>query len=247
MALTPVAFAAYERLVLARSERRAEPEALPFDDGAPDAIVAGFGRFGQIATRLLTANEFKVVLLDSSIEQIETIRRFGWAVHYGDAGRLDLLRTAGADKAKLLVVAIDDRDRALEIVELARQSFPHLKVIARAFDRRHAYELLDAGADQVERETYESALNFGRKALVELGVAERRALRAAVVFREHDQALFDQLRPTYRQGDRYVQATRASRATFERLMRAELARLAEEDDEDPAEPPRRVEAGGPRV
>ena len=79
---------------------RAEPERLPFDEGAPDAIIAGFGRFGQIATRLLVANGFRVVLLDSSIEQVDIIRKFGWSVHYGDASRLDLLRTAGAAKAK---------------------------------------------------------------------------------------------------------------------------------------------------
>lgn len=232
MALTPIAFAAYERLVLKRQAQRPEPEDLPFDIARPDAIVAGFGRFGQIATRLLIANGFNVVLLDSSIEQLDLIRRFGWQVHYGDASRLDLLRQAGASRARLLVVAIDDRDKALEIIELARDYFPGLKVIARAFDRRHAYELLDAGADAVERETYESALNFGRKALVKLGLSERRALRAAVVFREHDTELFNRLRPLNGLDEGYIEATRASRATFENLLKAEMQRM---DDEDAAE------------
>ena len=95
MALTPLAFVAYERLVLNRAPERAEPEHVPFDEGAPDAIVAGFGRFGQIATRLLIAGGYKVVLLDSSIDQLDLIGRFGWRVHYGDASRLDLLRQAG--------------------------------------------------------------------------------------------------------------------------------------------------------
>lgn len=239
MAATPLVFAAYEKLVLNRQEARPEPERLPFDEGAPDAIVAGFGRFGQIATRLLMANGFKVVLLDSSIEQIELIRRFGWRVHYGDASRLDLLRTAGADKARLLVVAIDDRDKAKEIVELAKQVFPHLTVIARAFDRRHAYDLLDAGADAVERETYESALNFGRKALSALGMAERRALKAAVIFREHDETLFRKLQPVHGAGeDRYIQATRASRDMFEKLVRAEMDRLGEDGEDEVVEAPR---------
>jgi glutathione-regulated potassium-efflux system ancillary protein KefC/glutathione-regulated potassium-efflux system protein KefB len=251
MAATPLVVMAFDRLVLARSEPKPEPERLSFEEGPPDAIIAGFGRFGQIATRLLIANGFRVVLLDSGIDQIELIRRFGWRVHYGDASRLDLLRTAGADKAKLLVVAIDDADKAKEIVELAKEQFPHLAVIARAFDRRHAYELLDAGADAVERETYESALRFGRTALVQLGVPERRALKAAVLFREHDQKLFEKLRPTYGEEERYVNASRASRETFERLIRAEMDRLAAEDDgeEDGAtvETPRRVEARGERV
>ena len=244
MAFTPLAFAAYERLVLNRAPQRAEPERIPFDDGAPDAIVAGFGRVGQIATRLLMANDFKVVLLDSSIEQLELIRQFGWRVHYGDASRLDLLRQAGADKAKLLIVAIDDRDKAHEIVDAAKATFPNLVVIARAFDRRHAYELLDAGADAVERETYEGALNFGRKALLKLGLSERRALKAALIFREHDTALFHRLRPVYGQEEGYIEATRASRETFEQLVRAEMQRADAEDDDDAPVP---AQVGGARA
>ena len=235
MALTPIAFVLYERLVLNRAPERSEPERLDFDQRPPDAIVAGFGRVGQIATRLLMANDFKVVLLDSSIEQLELIRQFGWRVHYGDASRLDLLRQAGAEKARLLIVAIDDRDKAQEIVVSAKQAFPNLTVIARAFDRRHAYELLDAGADSVERETYEGALNFGRKALLKLGLSERRALKAALIFREQDNALFQRLRPAYGQGESYIEQSRASRETFEQLVRAEMQRADDEDDdEDPA-------------
>lgn len=253
MAATPLVFAAYERLLLNRPTTRPEPEHLPFDEGDPDAIVAGFGRFGQIATRLLMANGFNVVLLDNSIESIDLVRRFGWRVHYGDASRLDLLRTAGADKARLLIIAIDDRDKAKELVELAKENFPHLSVLARAYDRPHAYELLAAGADGVEREMYESALNFGRRALVHLGIGERRALKAAVVFREHDQALFKKLQPAYGEEERYIMATRASRETFEKLIRAEMARIPDDDEDQAAEAagadetPRRVEAGRGRV
>ena len=218
MAATPLVTAAYERLVLSRKEDRAEPEALPFDEGDPDVIVAGFGRFGQIAARLLIANKFKVVLLDSSIEAIDAIRRFGWRVHYGDASRLDLLRTAGAEKAKVLLIAIDDRDKALEMVEAAHQAFPNLTILARAFDRRHAYELLKTPGVSIERETFESALNYGRKALLKLGVSDRRALRAAIVFREQDNRLFfKELAPGGRRGGR---TTSAPPATAERPQSA---------------------------
>ncbi|WP_395673375.1 monovalent cation:proton antiporter-2 (CPA2) family protein [Phenylobacterium sp.] len=246
MAATPLVFAAYAKLSENRGEADAEPEHLPFDEGDPDAVVAGFGRFGQIATRLLKANGFKVVLLDSSVAQIDLIRRFGWPVHYGDATRLDLLRTAGVEKAKLLVVAIDDPDKTGEIVEAAREAFPHLTVIARAFDRRHAYELLKAGAHEVERETYESALNFGRRALVRLGVSERRALKAAVLFRDHDAQLFRELQSSFSLDERYIQATRASRETMERLLQAEMARMADDDDEED-DASRRVEDAVRRV
>jgi monovalent cation:proton antiporter-2 (CPA2) family protein len=234
MAATPLLSAGYDRLVLSRSEDLVEPEHLPFDDGDPDVIVAGFGRFGQIASRLLMANNFKVVLLDSSIEQVDIIRRFGWPVHYGDASRMDLLRTAGAEKAKLLLVAIDDKDKAVEMVEAARQAFPQLIIFARAFDRRHAYELMKTPGVEVERETLESAINFGRRALLQLGLSERRASRAAVVFREQDEEIFKQLAPIAGEEDRYTMAVRGGRETTERVLRAEMARIAAEEDMEDA-------------
>jgi monovalent cation:proton antiporter-2 (CPA2) family protein len=232
MALTPIAFVLYEKLVLNRTGLLAEPEQIPFDDGAPDAIVAGFGRFGQIATRLLTAADFKVTMLESSIEQIDTIRRFGWQVHYGDATRLDLLRAAGADKAKILLVAIDDKDKAIELVKAATEYFPNLTVIARAFDRRHAYELVRVGGDEVVRETFESALVFGKKALLRLGMSDRRAAKAVSLFREHDLALFNKLAPVYGEEERYAMAVRDSRATMENLLSAEMRRLKKEEAEE---------------
>jgi monovalent cation:proton antiporter-2 (CPA2) family protein len=247
MALTPIVFALYEKLILSRTGALAEPERLPFDEGAPDAIVAGFGRFGQIATRLLTANDFKVVLLDSSIEQIDLIRRFGWRVHYGDASRLDLLRAAGADKAKLLLVAIDDKDKAVDLVKAATEYFPNLTIVARAYDRRHAYELIRVGGDLVERETFESALAFGRKALLGLGLSDRRANKAVSLFRHHDHELFQRLAPVYGEEERYIMAVRDSRDTMEKLLAAEMRRLskeeAEEADNDASDARRRLEAG----
>ena len=247
MALTPIAFVLYEKLVLNRTAGLAEPEHLAFDDGAPDVIVAGFGRFGQIATRLLIANDFTVVLLDSSIEQIDTIRRFGWRVHYGDATRLDLLRAAGADKAKLLLVAIDDKDKAVELVKAATDYFPNLTILARAYDRRHAYELVRVGGDEVVRETFESAMLFGKKALLRLGLTDRRAAKAVTLFRDHDMALFKKLAPVYGEEEQYAMAVRDSRETMEKLLTEEMRRLskeeAEEADNDRAAAKRRLEAG----
>ncbi len=138
------------------------------------------------------------------------------------------------------------------MVEAAKQAFPNLTIIARAYDRRHAYELLREGADVVERETFESALNFGRRALVKLGVPERRALKAAVVFRDHDKALFEKLAPLAGEEERYIMASRDSRETTERLLQAEMTRLSEEDDQEAAREAkaaasRHVEAGKEQV
>ncbi|WP_309645800.1 monovalent cation:proton antiporter-2 (CPA2) family protein [Phenylobacterium sp.] len=232
MAATPLAMLAHERLILSRPMAEGpKPEHQPFDEGEPHAIVAGFGRFGQIAARLLMANDFNVVTLDSSIEQIETLRRFGRKVHYGDAARLDLLRTAGIEKASLLIVAIDDQDKAAELVEAARQAFPHLTIMARAWDRRHAYDLLRNGADDVERETFEGALAVGRRALVGLGFSEYRATRAATYFRKLDKALFDELAPISGEEENFIMAARDSRDTMDKLLSAEMRRAADEDAE----------------
>lgn len=235
MALTPIAFSLYARFVLNRAAPEGEaPQETAFDE-APQVIVAGHGRFGQIVSRLLTANDIPTVTLDSSIEQIELLRRFGREVHYGDAGRLDLLRAAGAEKAKLLLIAIDDQDRAVEIVEAAREAFPHLTVLARAYDRRHAYDLLSKGAHGIERETFEGSLKFGETALKALGFSSRRAAKAASLFRKHDVATFERLAPVWGE-DRYILASRDAAETMDRLLRADLDQM-DLDDEDEAPVP----------
>ncbi len=239
MAATPLVFALYESLILNRVGPAAEePENKPFDEGDPDVIVAGFGRFGQVATRMLLANDFKVVTLDSSIEQIDLLRRFGREVHYGDASRLDLLRTAGADRARLLLIAIDDRDKAVEMVEAAREAFPNLTIIARAWDRRHAYDLLSKGAHEVERETFEAGLMFGLKALRRLGFSPRRAATATSLFRKHDIASFERLAPLWGE-ERYILASRDSAETMERLLRADLDQMEVDEDDEASDNPTR--------
>jgi monovalent cation:proton antiporter-2 (CPA2) family protein len=228
MALTPLAMAGFDRIsAMVDKNRLAKraPEALPFDEGAPDVIIAGFGRFGQMPGRLLQANGFKTVVLDSSIEQIDLLRRFGRKVYYGDATRLDLLRQAGIEQAKVLIVAIDDRDQTSQLVETARDAFPHLKILARAWDRRHAYDLLRNGADEVERETFESALSMGVRSLRALGFRADRAHRAANLFRAHDLKAFNKLAPLTGQEEGYVLAARDAASTMDRLLKADMDTL----------------------
>ncbi len=234
MVLTPFLFALFQRAAerLSRTPRETRDADVEFDDGA-DVIVAGFGRFGQIAGRLLVANGFQLSVMDSSLQQIDLLRRFGRRVNYGDASRLDLLRAAGAQTARVLIVAIDDRAKAEELVETAKAAFPHLVVLARAFDRGHAYELLAKGADHAERETYEASLAVGREALVRLGFRPVRARRAADIFRVHDGRLFDRLRPAWDlDDDGFITASRQAQATLEKLLAADLAADADAPDED---------------
>lgn len=231
MAATPLVMSAWERLSRPRIGR-AEPPQNQFEDDAPQAIVAGHGRFGQIVARVLIANGFRVSALDISVEQIALLRRFGRRVYYGDAARLDLLRAAGAEKAQILVVAIDDRPKALEIVRAAREAFPHLTVLARAFDRRHAYELLDGGAHVIERETFEGGLAMAAEALRALGWRAYRAERAARLFRRHDERMFAALRHLWGDEERFTVASRESSPRMDDLLRADMARMTGEENVD---------------
>jgi glutathione-regulated potassium-efflux system ancillary protein KefC/glutathione-regulated potassium-efflux system protein KefB len=227
MALSPLAMLAFERIsaYLDAHRSRALPDALPFDQGAPDVIIAGFGRFGQVPGRLLLANGFKTVVLDDSIEHIELLRRFGRRVHYGDATRLDLLRQAGIDQAKALIVAIDQHDQAVQLVQTTREAWPDLIILARAWDRRHAYDLRRAGASYVERETFESALTLGARTLRYLGFRADRAQHAANLFRVHDLQAFEKLAPLSGTEDGYILAVRDAAETMDKLLKADMDTL----------------------
>ena len=232
MAATPLVFAAWQRLARTRPLTLEGPENEFPDDEEPHAIIAGCGRFGQIVARVLRTNGFQLAVLESSVEQIQLLQRFGWRVYYGDALRLDLLRAAGAERAQVLVVAIDDAERASELVEMAKESFPHLKVLCRAYDRRHAYDLLNRGADVVERETFEGGLALAAETLRSLGWRAYRAERAARLFRLHDEKLFQELRPLWGDEERFTVASRESSPRMEDLLRADLRRLGDDADDD---------------
>lgn len=224
MAATPLAVAGFEAATRVRGRTERPPDEEIELERPPVAIVAGFGRFGQIVGRLLNSNGFETATLDSSIEQIDLLRRFGRRVYYGDATRLDLLRAAGAETARLLVVAIDDRDKAVEMTREAHEAFPHLKIMARAYDRRHAYELVRAGAHHVERETFEAALAMGAEALRAAGFRAHQARRSAALFRLHDRRQFESLAPIWGDEDNYILAAREASDLMERLLRADLER-----------------------
>ncbi len=229
MAATPLLVLAWERLTRTAPRPFKAPEDNAFDVAEPPVILAGSGRFGQIVARVLNTQRIPVAVLDSSIEQIELLRRFDRRVYYGDAGRLDLLRAAGAESARLLVVAIDDPEKAREIVEAAKEAFPHLRILARAFDRRHAYDLLNAGADVVERETFEGGLAMAHETLKALGWRAWRAERATRLFRRHDERQFQALRPLWGDEERFTVAARESSPRMEELLRSDLDRMTQTD------------------
>jgi len=176
----------------------------------------------------LIVNGFKTSTLDSSAEQVELVRRFGRRVYYGDATRLDLLRASGAAEAKLLIVAIDDRDQAETLVEVAARHFPHLKILARAYDRRHAYRLLEKGAHVVERETFEAGLTLGAEALKALGLKDAQATQAARLFRRHDEKMFDALALVWSDEERFIVASKETSERMNELLAADIQSMLKE-------------------
>ena len=193
MLVAPLLLMAYEQL-----QKRTSNSAPEFDkpeqiSSAKHVIIAGYGRFGQIMGRLLHAQGYDITVLDHSPSQIELLRRFGNTVFYGDAARQELLEAAGAHTAQMLIVAIDDADKTLEIIKLAHKNYPQLKIVARAIDRRHAYQLLNLKVDAFNRETVDSAINLAVDALELLGNNKEDAQRAGKLFRDHDRAAVLQL------------------------------------------------------
>lgn len=187
MALTPILMIFNEKLLQPRfSNLDEKPESDTIDE-KNIVIIAGFGRFGQIVGRLLHANNIGTTVLDYKPSQIDMVRKFGYKVFYGDASRIDLLHSAGASEAKLFILAIDDKEKALEIAETVKKHFPNLEVLARSFDRRHTYELMNLGVRVIQRETFNSALELGTSALRHLGFHGYQAHRAALTFKHHDE------------------------------------------------------------
>ncbi len=188
MLTTPLLLAASDRWWAPRVAARhgsAPPAALTEPQHAP-VIIAGFGRYGQIIGRLLSANGLAATVLDHDVEQIDIVRKFGWPAFYGDATRLDLLRTAGGAQARVFVLAIDDVAQSVTVAQLVRQHFPQLQVVARARNVGHEVQLRRLGVTMIERETLESALLSARSVLETLGWERHAARTLAMRFRQHN-------------------------------------------------------------
>jgi monovalent cation:proton antiporter-2 (CPA2) family protein len=186
MILSPLVLMLHDALFnLAESDDR------PFDTPIeiyPKVIIAGFGRFGQIIGRILRAKQIPFTALEASQTQVDFLRHFGNQVFYGDASRLELLRAAHAENAEVFVLAIDDVEASARTAEVVRQHFPHLKILARARNRQHAFRLMDLGVEYHIRETYGSSLEMSAKVLQSLGLTKLSALETVQRFRKHDEA-----------------------------------------------------------
>jgi len=229
MLITPGLFILYTRVIQPRFER--QDERLPDEiDETGVAIIAGIGRFGQIIHRMLKASGYSTIVLDHASDQIDAMRKFGVKTYYGDASRPDILHAAGAHHAKVLVVAIDDQDKAEQIVRHAKLEYPHLKVIARAYDRVHYYQLRQAGADHVVRETFGSSTEAAKLTLVAMGVEPARAQRMLTSFRSHDVSTLEKLyedwrnEPDVMKNQDYLNRAKASADTLADVLAQDAAK-----------------------
>ncbi len=184
MLLTPFLFILYDKVISGRMADD-EQEADEIDDQGT-VIIAGHGRFGQVINRVLLASGTKTVVLDHQSTLVEGMRKFGMRTFFGDASRPDLLHAAGLHSARMLIIAIDDPERTIEMVKFAKREHPEIHIVARATDRHHVYELFRAGADDIVRETFDSAVRASRYALQGLGEEEENARRITSLYVEHD-------------------------------------------------------------
>ncbi len=227
MALTPLLLIGLSRLLAklpeGKPKQAREFDAIPDDES--QVLIAGMGRFGQIVARLLTAQRIRFVALEHSAEQVDTLRRFGNRLFYGDPTRPELLRAAGAQNVKVFVVAVDDMDTNVRVTRLIRRMYPKAKVFARARDRQHAWRLMDLGAE-VFRETFGSSLEMGEQVLQSLGVPADVARDHAHRFRLHDEKLLREQHLVYDDENALIKASMGARADLENLFEADAQEAA---------------------
>ncbi len=225
MLVSPLLLVLADRWWIPRLARCAQPT-LPAEIDEPQnesVIIAGFGRYGQIIGRMLYANGVTPTVLEHDAEQIETVRRFGWRVFYGDATRLDLLRTAGAANARVLVLAVDDVEQSVKVATIAREHFPQLAVVARARNVQHYHLLRDQGVTMIERETLDSALMSARSTLELLGWQPHQARTLAMRFRRHTVRQIELQRAHRGDEARLIAAAKQGQRQLEELFASERA------------------------
>lgn len=229
MMTTPLLMKLVDKLLSRRLNPADDEDEAPWvEDDKPQVIVVGFGRLGQVIGRLLMANKMRITVLERDISAVNLMRKYGYKVYYGDATQLELLRSAGAEAAESIVITCNDPEDTMKLVELCQQHFPHLHILARARGRVEAHELLQAGVKHFSRETFSSALELGRKALISLGMHPHQAQRAQMHFRRLDMRMLRELMPVHTdtaQISRVREARRELEEIFQREMQQERRQL----------------------
>lgn len=223
MALTPLLLLFNERVVLPLVIQTSnQPDHDRIEETDNPVIIAGFGRFGVVIGRFLIANGIKATILDDNPDNIQVLRKFGFKVYYGDASREDLLRSAGCANAKAVVVAVDDKQKSLQIIDIVQRHYPGLKIMARAMDMDHTYQLMKRKVTEFDRDTFESALQLGTKVLTGLGYQRYQAHRLARTFRKHNhEVIWDMCQHYGEDEKKYLSEAKKHALELEELLRSE--------------------------
>ncbi len=226
MMLAPILFAGSERFILPGllrgKERRPEAvDARLVAASVAPVIICGFGRFGQIVGRILSMQRIHYVALDKSQEQIDVVRRFGNKVFFGDPTREEVIRAAGAEQSRILIIALDDMEAALQVAQMVRRKFPHLTIFARARNRRHVHLLMAAGVEDIVRETFFSSLRLTELALEKLGIQAAEVSRAIALFRAHDERILNETYAIANDETRLIQGAQESAQELQDLFESD--------------------------
>jgi len=225
MITTPLLMLIHDKLVAPRAGHQPENLDHEIDHGDNPVVIAGFGRFGQVVGRLLIANNIGVTLLDHDPNHIDRSREYGFKVFFGSASRLDLLRAAGLDKAKVLVIAVDDPERARKITKLVRQHFPHITIVGRARDMRSLFDFMENDVKYVYRETFDAAIHAARGSMQALNLKESEIETALKRFRDYDSEVIQTMFEVRNQGE--AELAKASIALRDRFHAMEEQAKAE--------------------
>lgn len=237
MVLTPLLVNFNEGPLARWLEKRPSPQYDEIEQAENPVILVGFGRFGQIIGRLLAVRGIHFTALESSAAQVDFVRRFGNQVYYGDPTRLEMLRSAGAEHARVIIIAVDNSESTLKLAELCKRHFPHLAIYARARNRQHAHLLMDIGVTGLIRDTFLSSLELGRQVLVQMGVSEDVARDTVERFREHDERTLVRQQAIHHDEHMLIQSAREAAEDLRRLFEADarsdrIASLGEQEIED---------------
>ena len=224
MLLAPLSFIVHERLLERWLERTKTPEFDLIEGHGNPVIIAGYGRYGQIVSRVLRMAGIPFTAIEASFQQVDFVRRFGNKVYYGDASRLELLESARARDAKLFVLAIDDVEASVKTAAVVRKNFPNLPILARARNRVHYYRLRDLDIDReaIEREIFLSSLETARQALELTGMEAAQVARAVALFKEHDEKLMDEQYAVRQDETQLIQTTAQAAAQLQEVFEADV-------------------------
>ncbi len=211
------------------TETAATPEYDKIEEEDNRVIIAGFGRVGQIIGRILHTQRISFTAVDYDFQRIRVVRRFGNRIYYGDLTRLWILRAAGAERAEVLVLAMDDVDASVAVVELVRKHFPHLRIYARARDRDHAFKLIELGVDRVVRETFAASLEIAVHAMQGLGISAAASHEIAERFEEHDEALLHHQTDIRHDPEQLIESSKEAAKQLESLFEQDREDTEEEE------------------